>query len=63
MFVLNRTQQEGTPLMDGQVTAGTLVCAIPTHAVSDWLAKKNGGILPDAGAGSWHVSASGYGPC
>jgi len=26
--------------MDGQVTAGTLVCAIPTHAVSDWLAKK-----------------------
>lgn len=40
MLVLTLTSQEGTPLMDEQVTAGALVCAIPTAVVGSWLLKR-----------------------
>jgi hypothetical protein len=52
IFFLTRTRQKGTPLVDGRVTAGTLFCAIPTHAVSDRLEKTGQRQIKVRGSGS-----------
>ena len=39
MLVLTLTTQERTPPINRQVTAGTLVCAIPKKVVVAWLTK------------------------